>query len=94
MMSRRPGGDGPFGRKGMRGTMRLLPQLAIIAGLALVAVPLAARFLPAAHPVLDRVGLLQPMAAMGLVPAAGDGGASGSRPGGGGPPGAAGAACR
>ncbi|MCU0908746.1 MAG: efflux RND transporter periplasmic adaptor subunit [Rhodobacteraceae bacterium] len=49
--------------------MRLLAQLGIIAGLAVAAVPLSARFLPASHPVLERIGLLQPMAAMGVLPA-------------------------
>lgn len=48
--------------------MRIIPQLLVVAALGLAAVPLAARFLPASHPMLNRVGLLYPMAAMGLVP--------------------------
>jgi RND family efflux transporter MFP subunit len=48
--------------------MRIIPQLLVVAVLGLVAVPLAARFLPASHPMLDGLGLLNPMAAMGLVP--------------------------
>ncbi len=67
--------------------MKPLAQLAVIAVLAVAAVPLSARFLPSAHPVLETVGLLQPMAALGLVPAAeaaegGPGGAPGGGQGG------------
>jgi RND family efflux transporter MFP subunit len=64
--------------------MRLLAQLGIIAGLAVAAVPLSARFLPASHPVLERIGLLQPMAAMGVVPAPDDGAGQGGGGAGGG----------
>ena len=55
--------------------MRIIPQLLVVAVLGLAAVPLAARLLPASHPVLDGLGLLDTMAAMGLVPQqkAGDG---------------------
>lgn len=52
--------------------MRVLPQLLVVAALAVLAVPVAARFLPASHPLLDRMGLLGPVAALGLVPGAGD----------------------
>jgi RND family efflux transporter MFP subunit len=64
--------------------MKPLAQLAVIAVLAVAAVPLSARFLPSAHPVLETVGLLQPMAALGLVPAAeaAEGGPGGGQSGG------------
>jgi RND family efflux transporter MFP subunit len=66
--------------------MKIIPQLLVVAVLAVVSVPLAARFLPASHGVLDRVGLLAPMSAVGLVPAAEAaepvGGAGGNRGGG------------
>jgi RND family efflux transporter MFP subunit len=50
--------------------MKIIPQLLMIAAIGAMAVPLAARFLPVSHPVLDSLGLLQPMSALGLVPAA------------------------
>jgi RND family efflux transporter MFP subunit len=66
--------------------MKIIPQILVVAVLAVVAVPLAARFLPASHGVLDSVGLLAPMSAAGLVPAAEaaepEGGQSGNRGGG------------
>ena len=65
--------------------MRLVPQLLVIAALAGVSVPLAARFLPGSHPMLDKVGLLSPLASLGLVPAgeAPAGGPPGAGPSGG-----------
>ncbi|MDQ2066130.1 efflux RND transporter periplasmic adaptor subunit [Xinfangfangia sp. CPCC 101601] len=48
--------------------MRILPQLLTIAALTVVAVPLAARFMPGSHAALASVGLLAPLSAMGLVP--------------------------
>lgn len=66
--------------------MRRRAQLGIIAALAVAAVPLSARFLPASHPMLERIGVLGPMAAMGVVPAPGEGpgqGAGGGAAGGG-----------
>lgn len=52
--------------------MRIIPQLLLVAVLGAVALPLAARFLPTSHGLLDRMGLLQPMASIGLVPATED----------------------
>lgn len=49
--------------------MRLVPQLGIVALIALVAIPLSARFVPGTRPWLDQVGLLQPLALAGIVPA-------------------------
>ncbi len=48
--------------------MRIIPQLLVVLGLALVAVPVSARFFPASHAVLSSIGLLGPLSAMGLVP--------------------------
>jgi RND family efflux transporter MFP subunit len=48
--------------------MRALPQLGVIALIGAVAIPLSARFVPGTHPWLDQVGLLQPLAAAGVVP--------------------------
>ncbi|MEZ5797963.1 MAG: efflux RND transporter periplasmic adaptor subunit [Paracoccaceae bacterium] len=74
--------------------MRIVPQLLLIAALAAVAVPVAARFVPGSRPMLDRIGLLAPMQSLGLAPvaeavaeaAAGDGaaGQGGGGQGGGG----------
>lgn len=61
--------------------MKLGPQLALIAGLLAVALPVSARFVPGTHPWLDRIGLLAPLAAAGLVPTPADGG-PGQAPGG------------
>ena len=69
--------------------MKVIPQLAIIALIGAVAVPLSAWFVPGTRPWLDQIGLLQPLAAAGLVPseqaedAKGPGGAN---PGAGGVP--------
>ncbi|WP_431299800.1 efflux RND transporter periplasmic adaptor subunit [Tabrizicola sp. BL-A-41-H6] len=70
--------------------MRLVPQLGIVALIALVAIPLSARFVPGTRPWLDQIGLLQPLVAVGIVPGAPVADQVG-RPGGasGGPPGAA-----
>jgi RND family efflux transporter MFP subunit len=48
--------------------MKVIPQLAIVALIGAFAVPLSARFVPGTHPWLDQIGLLQPLAAAGLVP--------------------------
>lgn len=48
--------------------MKALPQLVIVALIGAVAVPLSGWFVPGARPWLDRIGLLQPLAAAGLVP--------------------------
>lgn len=52
--------------------MRIVPQLAVVALICTVAVPVAARLVPATRPWLDGAGLLTPLAALGLVPAARD----------------------
>ncbi|MCU0901559.1 MAG: efflux RND transporter periplasmic adaptor subunit [Cypionkella sp.] len=73
--------------------MKLVPQLVIIAAIVAVATPLAARFVPATHPLLDRAGLLAPLAALGVVPAAeGEAQAAGGAPAGRGPGGGGGGA--
>jgi RND family efflux transporter MFP subunit len=67
--------------------MRIIPQLLLVAGLAAVAVPLAARFVPGTRPWLDRAGLLAPLLDAGIVPAeasAAAEGTSGGQGGGGG----------
>lgn len=51
--------------------MRLGTQIVVVVLLAAVAVPVAARFVPGTHPWLDRIGLLGPMQAAGLVAAEG-----------------------
>lgn len=61
--------------------MKVIPQLVIVALVGVVAVPLSAVFVPGARPWLDRIGLLQPLAAAGLVP--GGQGDEGEGPGGG-----------
>ena len=59
--------------------------IAICLGLALVSVTSWAVFLPASHPVLERMGLLGPMRAAGLpIPEGGAGGSRGGPPFGGG----------
>ena len=63
--------------------MKLAPQLALIAGLLAVAVPVSARFVPGTHPWLDRIGLLSPLTAAGVVPAPAE---DDTRPGQGGRP--------
>lgn len=50
--------------------MRIVPQLAVVALICIVAVPVAARLVPATRPWLDGAGLLTPLSALGLVPAA------------------------
>jgi RND family efflux transporter MFP subunit len=59
-----------FRQQGRVERMRTLSQLAVVALIAAVAVPLTARFVPGARPWLDYVGLLEPLAAAGLVPEA------------------------
>lgn len=55
--------------------------IAICLGLTLVSVTAWAMFLPASHPVLERMGLLGPMRAVGLpIPQAGNGSAGGGPP--------------
>ncbi|WP_170971939.1 efflux RND transporter periplasmic adaptor subunit [Rhodobacter sp. SY28-1] len=49
--------------------MKVIPQLAIVALVGAVAVPLSAWLVPGTRPWLDQIGLLQPLAAAGLVPA-------------------------
>lgn len=49
--------------------MRAGGQILAIVVIGLVAVPLAARFVPGTRPGLDRIGLLQPLTALGVVPA-------------------------
>ncbi len=50
--------------------MKARSQLAIVALIGAVAVPFSARFVPGTWPWLDKVGLLQPLAAAGVVPTA------------------------
>lgn len=49
--------------------MRAVSQVLVIALIAAVAIPASARFVPGTRPWLDRIGLLQPLATAGLVPA-------------------------
>lgn len=49
--------------------MRAVSQIFVIALIAAVAIPASARFVPGTRPWLDRVGLLQPLSAAGVVPA-------------------------
>ena len=49
--------------------MKVLSQIVTIAVIGILAVPLAARFVPGTRPWLDQLGLLQPMTALGVVPA-------------------------
>ena len=55
--------------------MRIFGQILGAALVAAVALVLWARLLPASHPVLERLGLLQPMVQVGLVPDPGEAGA-------------------
>lgn len=48
--------------------MKALPQLAIVAVIGAVALPLSGWFVPGTRPWLDKIGLLQPLSAAGLVP--------------------------
>lgn len=48
--------------------MKIGQQLVLIAAILAIAVPVSARFVPGTHPWLDRIGLLAPLAAAGLVP--------------------------
>jgi RND family efflux transporter MFP subunit len=52
--------------------MRAVSQIVVVALIAVVAVPVSARFVPGTRPWLDRVGLLLPLSTVGIVPAAGD----------------------
>jgi len=64
--------------------MSLWKQLVLCVGLVAAALGLSARFLPASHPVLQRIGLLAPLDRLGLVaatPEAGAAPAAGGRPG-------------
>lgn len=49
--------------------MRAGRQVLAIVAIGLVALPLSARFVPGTRPGLDRIGLLQPLMAAGIVPA-------------------------
>ena len=49
--------------------MKVIPQIFIVALIVTVAVPISARYVPGARPWLDQVGLLQPLASAGIVPA-------------------------
>ncbi|TGD65750.1 efflux RND transporter periplasmic adaptor subunit [Tabrizicola sp. WMC-M-20] len=66
--------------------MKLVPQLVAIAVIVAIATPLAARFVPGTRPWLDQAGLLDPLTALGVVPADVAVGSAasqgGSRPGG------------
>ncbi len=67
--------------------MSLWKQLVLILGLIAAATGLSARFLPASHPVLQRIGLLAPLERLGVAaqpPAADASPAKGGRPGAGG----------
>lgn len=48
--------------------MRALPQLIIVVLIGAVSIPLSARFVPGSRPWLDRIGLLQPLVTVGIVP--------------------------
>ena len=68
--------------------MKAWAQVAVSAAVIAVAVPLAARFVPATHPALAGLGLLAPMQAIGIVAEAApgpEGGQGGPRGGFGGP---------
>jgi RND family efflux transporter MFP subunit len=49
--------------------MRVIHQILTIAVIGAVAIPLSARFVPGTRPWLDQIGLLQPLATLGFVPA-------------------------
>ncbi|MCB6178592.1 efflux RND transporter periplasmic adaptor subunit [Rhodobacter sp. Har01] len=63
--------------------MRLIPQILVIALVGAAAIPLSARFVPGTRPWLDRIGLLQPLASLGVVPAKAAAGPDGQAKGGG-----------
>lgn len=68
--------------------MKTWAQAAVSAAVIAVAVPLAARFVPATHPALAGIGLLAPLQAIGIVAEAApgpEGGQGGPRGGFGGP---------
>lgn len=48
--------------------MRAVSQIVVVALIAVVAIPLSARFVPGTRPWLDQLGLLAPLSAAGLVP--------------------------
>jgi RND family efflux transporter MFP subunit len=50
--------------------MKVIPQLAIVAAIVAVAVPMSAWLVPGTRPWLDQVGLLRPLEAAGVVPSA------------------------
>jgi RND family efflux transporter MFP subunit len=49
--------------------MRAVPQIVVVVLIAAIAIPVSARFVPGTRPWLDRVGLLQPLSAAGIIPA-------------------------
>jgi hypothetical protein len=53
--------------------MRVISQIIVIGLMTAVAVPLGARSVPGTRPWLDQIGLLQPLAALGVVPDAAEG---------------------
>jgi RND family efflux transporter MFP subunit len=69
--------------------MRALPQIAVIALIGAITIPLAARLIPETRSWLDRAGVLQPFITIGIVPAEAAENAEDQRPGNGGRPGAA-----
>lgn len=60
--------------------MRALPQLIIVVLIGAVSIPLSARFVPGSRPWLDRIGLLQPLVTVGIVPTDAPDAASGQGP--------------
>ena len=58
--------------------MRTVTQIVVVALIAVVAIPMSARLVPGTRPWLDRIGLLQPLTAAGIVSeqAMGDAGTS------------------
>lgn len=56
-------------KQGQSQGMRAGRQLLTIAAIGLIALPLSARFVPGTRPAIDRIGLLQPFTAAGIVPA-------------------------
>lgn len=69
--------------------MRALPQIAVIALIAVVAIPVSARLVPETRVWLDRAGVLPLFVAVGAVPAAAAEAAQDTRAGNSGPPGTA-----
>lgn len=49
--------------------MRIFSQIITIGLIGAIALPLSARFVPGVRPWLDQIGILQPLATMGVVPA-------------------------